>query len=124
MSIESNVATAKEALAYIELGDEVCERPATVIDAYRFWLAVSVAAMDRAGLTQEQVDTTPANHPMTDEEAKAFGRRTIGFGKHAGKRWDDVPAEYLAWLDETQWTQAKELHRYVGSAYVQREDRE
>lgn len=120
MSIETNVATGKEAVAYIALGDET----AATLDVNRFWLAVSVAAMDRAGLTQEQVDPTPTEHPMTDEEAKAFGRKTIAFGRHVGKRWDDVPSEYLAWLDDTQWTQAKELHRYVGSNYVQREDRE
>jgi len=120
MTIETNVATRKEAMEFIALGDET----AAALDPKAFWLAVSVAAMDRAGLTHEQVDPTPKEHPMTDEEARQFGLRTIGFGKHAGKRWNDVPLDYLAWLDEFQWTQAKELHRYVGSAYVQREDRD
>jgi hypothetical protein len=117
MTLETNVATRKEALAFIALGDDT----AATLDAKRFWLAVSVAAMDRAGLTQQEVDPTPKEHPMTDDEAKLFGRKTIGFGKHCGERWDAVPLDYLEWLDSTQWSQAKELHRYVGSAYVQRE---
>jgi len=57
---------------------------------------------------------------MSDEQAREFGRRTIGFGTHGTKRYDDAPLEYLKWLAEAN----VDLARYVGSRRVQAETTE
>lgn len=62
------------------------------------------------------------DRPMSDVQARAFGASTIGFGKHQGKRVDDVPIEYLHFLvDEAGGQFVKQLRRYLRSERVQRE---
>lgn len=61
--------------------------------------------------------------PMTDAESRAFGNLKMGFGKHSGERLDEVPYEYLLWLDE-QNNFAYELRRYMASRRVQAEQEE
>ena len=57
---------------------------------------------------------------MADEQAREFGRRTMCFGMHVGKRYDEAPLAYLEWLAD----QNAELARYVGSRRVQAETTE
>jgi len=57
---------------------------------------------------------------MTDDQSREFGRRTMYFGMHLGKRYDEAPLDYLEWLAD----QNVELARYVGSRRVQAEHTE
>jgi len=59
----------------------------------------------------------PANAGMSNERSKVFGRRTIEFGKYSGKRYDDVPLEYLEWLAD----QGAELLSYLRSRRIKDE---
>lgn len=59
------------------------------------------------------------SRPMSDDEARQYGNRKLGFGKHGDDRINDVPREYLLWLDE----QNEAMSRYLASDYFQREDR-
>lgn len=57
---------------------------------------------------------------MTDEEAREFGRQTLGFGAHAGKTYDDCPLAYLEWLTDTK----NALDRYLRSRRIYEERRD
>ena len=57
---------------------------------------------------------------MTDERSKVFGRGVVGFGKHVGTRYDDVPLDYLEWLVD----QNAVLARYLESRRIREERRE
>jgi hypothetical protein len=42
------------------------------------------------------------------------------FGKHAGKRLEEVPSSYLLWLwdkDDGVWQQPGELHDYIKESW-------
>jgi uncharacterized protein (DUF3820 family) len=41
------------------------------------------------------------------------------FGKHRGKRMEDVPASYLLWLwDDGHWQQPGPLHEYIKESFA------
>jgi len=42
-----------------------------------------------------------------DLEEPMTGDDEMPFGKHKGEKLDDVPAEYLLWLWEQEWTKTK-----------------
>ena len=63
----------------------------------------------------------PAIKPMDDFEAKAFGQRTISFGQHKGRRFDDVERGYLEWLAYNEDDLKAEARRYLLSDRVRRE---
>ncbi len=73
--------------------------------------------MDRAKrcFTVQQIDP----QAMSDEAARDFGRRYMGFGAHADKTYDDCPLEYLIWLAES----SRGLMKYLRSRRI-REERE
>ena len=60
---------------------------------------------------------------MSDDEARKYGRcTTIQFGtKHKGKKLDDIPLEYLLWLDREGYHLAINLRRYLASDVIQKE---
>ena len=57
--------------------------------------------------------------PMTDAEAKQFGRRKMPWGKFCGLQVGEAPIDYLLWLDEQRGF-CYELRRYILSDYAQR----
>ncbi len=59
--------------------------------------------------------------PMDAAEAKRFGATTIEFGKHAGRRHDEVPADYLEWLADASRETWRNLTRYLKSERVRSE---
>ncbi len=71
--------------------------------------------MDRAKrcFTVQQIDPGA----MSDEAARDFGRRLIGFGAHADKTYDDCPLEYLIWLAESN----RGLMKYLRSRRIREE---
>lgn len=56
--------------------------------------------------------------PMLDAEAKGYEANIIGFGKHKGKRYSEVPVEYLQWLADKQREDWRALHAYLQSNLV------
>lgn len=56
--------------------------------------------------------------PMTDEEAKRFGKETMTFGKHCGKQIDSVDLDYLSWLADNSRQTWRNLHRYLNSPRI------
>lgn len=58
-----------------------------------------------------------ARKVMSDERSRAFGRRTVDFGRHRGERYDDVPLDYLEWLAD----QGAELQAYLESRRLKTE---
>ncbi len=54
---------------------------------------------------------------MSDERSWEFGCRIVEFGKFRGKRYDDVPLDYLEWLAD----QGAELQSYLKSRRVKAE---
>ena len=55
---------------------------------------------------------------MSDERSREYGRRMVEFGKFRGKRYDDVPLDYLEWLAD----QGAELLSYLKSRRIRDED--
>ena len=55
---------------------------------------------------------------MSDERAREYGHRMVEFGKFRGKRYDDVPLDYLEWLAD----QGAELLSYLKSRRIRDED--
>ena len=47
--------------------------------------------------------------PMTDKQAREFGKGRIEFGKYKGYMLEVIPLEYLEWLAD----QGVMLHRYL-----------
>ena len=68
------------------------------------------------GFWAELADAMPATqrpelptNAMTDEEAAAFEREVVTFGRHAGEQYRTVPPAYLTWLAD----KSIKLRRYV-----------
>jgi hypothetical protein len=80
----------------------------------RFWAILRNHALSIAPLAPSPPATVT---PLSDEAARKFGRRTLGFGIHRDKRYDEVPLDYLEWLAD----QHTDLVRYIRSQRVQRE---
>lgn len=58
--------------------------------------------------------------PMTRDELCKFGMHRMEFGKWQGKMVDEVPLDYLLWLDG-QPDFRHELRRYLANPTIQRE---
>ena len=113
--------TAAEAL--VELGLDVCR--SEKLDPRAFWVVVATKAMDMAGVTKEYherhgLGKTRKFSPMDDTESRYFGKKTIEFGIHLGKRYDEVPLLYLEWLAQRH-QEGMEVVRYIESRRVQAE---
>ena len=118
MSIEANIAGRKLAEEWIALAREM---EATVPEEQRrpFWRHVFRASNHAA-----PEESTPRNDrppQMTADEVRRFQRRSMPFGQHRGKQVGDVPLDYLIWLDESSRVFQAELHRYLATEQVQRE---
>jgi len=80
-------------------------------DAFRvgFWREVRRLSKVKARQSDKTV--------MSDNRSREFGRRMGEFGKFRGKRYDDVPLDYLEWLAD----QGTELLSYLKSRRVKAE---
>lgn len=120
-SIDRNVACTIALRDLIDVAESMCHDGG--YDPAKFWTGLHVMAADRGGLT----DTTyrPQKNeltPMTDAEARGFGKQRMTFGKHAGKRVDDVEMQYLEWLADSDGTKfSLNLLRYLKSERIRRE---
>ena len=59
----------------------------------------------------------PTVDSMSDSEVEEFEGAVIKFGKHSGKKYGDVPLEYLIWLND----QSSKLRRYLNNPRIKRE---
>ena len=55
--------------------------------------------------------------PMGDTESKFFGAQPMPFGTHQNKRVDEVPMDYMEWLDREPDFR-KQLNRYLRSERI------
>lgn len=61
-----------------------------------------------------ECDLTPKPEPSpTPEPIARLGALVIPFGQHVGKRFDDVPLDYLDWLCREQESFYKTLRAYL-----------
>lgn len=82
----------------------------------RFWECL------RDEIAQEippPVVSTPRQ--MTDAEIREFGRSTMPFGVHLGKRIDNVPIDYLDWLLGNAAEFLVKVRQYLNSPRIQAE---
>lgn len=107
MTIEHNIAMRQLAATVINLAAAEAGRDP------RFWAAIRDHALKFAPLPPQPA----AVRPMDDDDARRFGRKTLCFGIHRDKRYDEVPLDYLEWLAD----QNLALSRYLASRRVQRE---
>ena len=117
--VEAHVAGRKEANVAAELvitaakelfeasGKEACDA---------FWLTIRETLWpDRAAKLAKPATHAPAD-AMTDEEARLFGNDIMNFGKYKGARVDDVPLDYLEYIDGDDWR--GKLRRYLRSRRI------
>lgn len=130
MSIEANVAASKAAKAKqrdtaqaVMLIIETAIGFLDDVDPKMFWTGIAVAALDRAGIPQEEPPAPPKPRypPMTDDEARKFGYQLNKCRPHVDTQFKDCPHDFLTWLDSVRFPEAVELHRYVESDLFQRE---
>jgi len=110
MTIEHNIAMRKAAEALVELATSEYGRDK------RFWEVVRDHAIKCAPLPPAPRNPSTIE-PLSDEDARRYGRGQITFGQHAGMRFDDIPISYLVWLADRN----VQLVRYIRSRRVQSE---
>lgn len=72
-------------------------------DDYLLWLSKNINGDDRyTALSELQ---RRKNSPAS-KDAKEF-KQIIGFGKHRGKMWDELPKDYLLWISSNLQGKAK-----------------
>ena len=82
MSIESRIQGRKDCAELLaELGGD---------DDYR--AGVARACLEHAS------DLVPKLLTMTEEQAKQFANEQIKFGRYCGRRFGDIPRDYLEWM--------------------------
>jgi hypothetical protein len=98
--IERNVACTRAVLEFVQFIEEAIAEGGH--DSKRFWVALAAIASDRAGLVEEEpaAPRRDSLEPMTDDEARRFGAKKIGFGQYQDRQIKDVPLSYLAWLSD------------------------
>jgi len=124
MTVEHNIAARKAAETVFELAVEQSrELPEQSVVAYwcRLLLLVEqVLPSDiRIPRIGPQVPQTPP--PMSEDEAKAFEKHSMPWGKYNGTKIADVPMDYLLYIDDQKDEFRDRLHRYLASDRVQRE---
>lgn len=109
MSVEENIRLRKAAETIIALATEEGGT------SERFWSIIRDTALVCAPLP-EKIEPV---RPMSDDDARMFGRSVVSFGVHRDKCYDDVPLEYLEWLADRN----TEILRYIRSRRIRAEQR-
>ncbi len=82
----------------------------------RFWEVLAAEAAGHIG--KAIVEDGPQARTMTDDEAVAFEKELIPYGKYAGHSVGSVESRYWLAITETDFT--KKLTRYLRSPYFHR----
>lgn len=123
MSIAANIAARQAAETVIDLingelrslidahsQDALAPFFTTLRECYGVNLTVEVV---------KEVERAPRGpRPMTDDEARAFEKRPMPWGKHKGKLISEVPVDYLQWVLDQPDTFKVDIERYVRSDWV------
>ena len=83
-----------------------------------------IANRVRCALPAERLTTasiTDSLPPMSDEQAKAYGKTQIQFGKYSGQEIDSVPLDYMIWLADQSRDTWRLLHSYLNSPRIKAE---
>lgn len=99
MTLEQNVARGKAVTEFLELGESLCREGE--YEPASFWLAVSVGAADRAGITR-QADYLPRKI-RTRSSVRLHDDSEMPFGKHKGETLGEVPGDYWRWFLGVEW---------------------
>jgi len=119
MTIDTNIAARKSAETVFELAVEQSrELPEASVVAYWCRLLLLVEQVLPSGM---RVEPTSNPSPMSEDEAKAFEKRSMPWGKYNGTKIADVPMDYLLYIDDQKDEFRDRLHRYLASDRVQRE---
>lgn len=83
----------------------------------RFWETLGGTVLQRCGYSQtNKVPTEEA--PYSDEEALAFERMIVPYGKYQGEQVGEVPVSYWTYITESDFNHR--LVRYLRSNHYQR----
>lgn len=109
-AIRDRVTGRDEAMSLIGLS-EIDKRSKDVQQG--FWRHMYQTGKDYLGIKDPEPDKRPS---FDRQEALAFERRLVGFGKHYNETYSDAPIDYLIWLSE----QNENLNKYLRSEIGQR----
>ena len=112
--IAHNVYAAAMADQVVDLAE-----PQALKAPQRFWERLRELADQH--LPRPAAAVRPELVQMTNVQAKAFGASVLSFGKHQGRRVDEVPLDYLEWLAGQENEFQKNLRRYLLSERIVRE---
>lgn len=87
----------------------------------RFWRTLVDQLIAVGGLVDEPPTGRIEDRPMTEEEARGFGRIRMTFGKHEGVEIRNVPLDYLEWLVDQHSSFRTNLKRYLKADNIKRE---
>ena len=91
-------------------------------DARRFWKHFLGPIVKAATVIED--NQPQANEAMTEDQAKAFERVRIPWGKESGISVKNIELEYLFWMADERDKFKEALRRYLRSDRVQREQEE
>ena len=117
--IKANIVARDEARNAVELLEEEAQRHAEPI---RFWGELIKLIREHLPGLIPDVEVMQ-DRPMGDEEAEAFERESMKFGKHQDTQIGEVPIDYLVWMEE-QDDFRRELNRYLRSERGQQRQEE
>ena len=110
-SFKENKIGRETAQTLIQMAEEYAAQLSSKAKA-RFWEVIEEAA-------HKHLPKKEANcQPMTDKECRMFGDEEMTYGQHKGKLIEEVPLDYLAWLSDEKFREARQIKRYLTSAMV------
>ena len=122
MALEDNVAARLLANELVDMGFSLVNESGIPTESVRrFWQYVMESAADLVG--DVVVDKPKQLAPMSDIDARRFGRSLMPFGQHNGTSIDEVPIDYLEWLLDQQGTFMEDLACYMASTRIMSERR-
>lgn len=102
--LAANVAAGKAAAELVDLAGE--QPP-------HFWECLAKLATAKLPAKEEPSILFGPKAAMNDAQAATFERSAMPFGKYEGEQIADVPARYLLWLTESEFTAT--MRRYLAS---------
>ncbi len=61
------------------------------------------------------------NRAMNDKDSREFGKLSMPFGQHKGRRIDDIPLTYLQWMTKNGSLSQERISAYLRSDRIRKE---
>lgn len=119
MGLQENIAARKLAVVLFSILTDETAGLKHEQTRQRFWENIVTLAQDQLPKAPEALGGD--DKPMTADERLAFERTGMPFGKYTGRRIEDVPLDYLFWLEAESGKFLRRLRRYLASHAVQKE---